>query len=94
MQYKITDYTKKQADKLGLEVKPSTKKYKKIDVYKDNKLLGSVGDTRYQDYGLLLQNTNNKKSYADFRRRLYKIRHSNDSKNKYSNGWLASNLLW
>lgn len=35
--YNITDYTRKQSKKLGVTVKPSTNKTKKIDVYKKNK---------------------------------------------------------
>ena len=35
--YRITDYTKKQAKRLGLVVKPSSVEGKKIDVYKNNK---------------------------------------------------------
>ena len=37
MPYAITNYTYKQAKKLGLQVKPSTNKTKKIDVYKNGK---------------------------------------------------------
>jgi hypothetical protein len=89
--YKITDYTKQQADKYNLTVKPSKKKNKKIDVYRDEKLIGSVGAKGYADYPTYIKTKG--KSYADERRRLYKQRHSYD-KPKYSNGWLAYNLLW
>jgi hypothetical protein len=105
--YKITDYTKQQADKYNLTVKPSKKKNKKIDVYargpavglsarKDEKLIGSVGSIKqngkpYNDYPTYIKTKG--KSYADERRRLYKQRHSYD-KPKHSNGWLAYNLLW
>ena len=41
--YEITDYTKKKAKQLGVEVKPSLDPQKKIDVYKVNKKLVSIG---------------------------------------------------
>ena len=46
MGYRITDYTKQQAKKLGVEVKPSKTKGKKIDVFKKVKKVASVGAMR------------------------------------------------
>ena len=43
MSYKILPHTFKQSKLLGVEVKPSTKKGKKIDVYKDGNIVASVG---------------------------------------------------
>ena len=37
--YSITDYSYAQAKKLGVQIKPSLKKSKKIDVIKDNKIM-------------------------------------------------------
>jgi len=73
MSYKILPYTFKQAKAIGVEVKPSTKKNKKLDVYKAGKLIGSVGAIGYKDYPTYLDEKG--KEYADERRRLYKIRH-------------------
>jgi len=92
MSYKILPYTFKQAKAIGVEVKPSTKKNKKIDVYKDGKLIGSVGAIGYSDYPHYLADKG--KEYADERKRLYKIRHKKDIANVGSNGWLADKLLW
>ena len=41
--YHITNYTYKQAKKLGVQVKQSTNKTKKIDVFKKNKKIASIG---------------------------------------------------
>ena len=41
MPYSIKQYTYDQAKKLGVQVKPSTVKSKKIDVYKDDKKVAS-----------------------------------------------------
>lgn len=92
MSYKILPYTLKQAKSIGVDVKPSTKAGKKIDVYKNGKLIGSVGAIGYMDYPNYLADKG--KEYADERRRLYKIRHRKDIADVGSNGWLADKLLW
>ena len=90
MNYQITEYTKQKAKKLGVDVKPSTKKNKKIDVFKKGEKIASVGAIGYNDYPTWLKLKG--KDYADERRRLYKIRHKND---RFSgNGKMADNLLW
>ena len=35
--YEITEYSKLQAKKLGVQIKPSTRKGKKLDVFENNK---------------------------------------------------------
>lgn len=88
--YSITPWTHKQARKLGLEVKPSRREGKKIDVYRDGRRIGSVGAKGYGDYGVYLKEEG--KEYADERRRLYHKRHTEGKKD--SKAWLAWNLLW
>uniref|UniRef100_A0A6C0HSI3 Uncharacterized protein n=1 Tax=viral metagenome TaxID=1070528 RepID=A0A6C0HSI3_9ZZZZ len=89
--YKITQYTYNKAKKIGVTVKPSTLKNKKIDVYRNKKKIASVGAygmndyPTYKKYGL---------AYANKRRSLYKIRHQKDRMKRWSNGWLADQLLW
>jgi hypothetical protein len=90
--YKITPHTYKEASKYGVEVKPSTKAGKKIDVFKNGKLITSVGATGYLDYGTYILEKG--KEYADTRRALYKIRHKKDLSIIGSNGWWANALLW
>lgn len=90
--YDITDYTKKKAKELGVIVKPSTNKKKKIDVFKKDKKIASVGAIGYKDYPTYIIEKG--KSYADSRRRLYKVRHNKDRKQVGSNGWWSDNLLW
>lgn len=101
--YVITQYTKDKAKKLGFTIKPSNKKTKKIDVYKNKKFIASVGGKGCKDYptylklekqGKVVKGTANKKRIN------YKKRHQNDRLNKftkdgkYSRGWLADQLLW
>lgn len=92
MSYKILPYTLKQAKSIGVDVKPSTKAGKKIDVYKDGKLVASVGAIGYLDYPSYLAEKG--KEYADERKRLYKLRHKKDIEKVRSNGWYADKLLW
>jgi hypothetical protein len=92
MNYKITSYTKNKAEKLGVVVKPSKVKDKKIDVFKSGKKIASIGAKGYKDYPTYLKTKG--KEYADERRRLYKIRHNKDRLVKNSNGYYADKLLW
>lgn len=92
MSYKITDYTMQQAAKLGVTVKPSTNKKKKIDVFKNGEKVASVGAKGYSDYPTYMKT--NGKEFAEERRRLYKIRHEKDRKEKGSQGFYADRLLW
>lgn len=88
----ISQYTKDQAKKLGVTVKPATNKKKKLDVFKDDKKIASVGAAGYGDYPTYLSTRG--KTYADERRRLYKIRHEKDRNVIGSNGYFADKLLW
>ena len=90
--YVITQYTYKKAKKLGLQVKPSNNKTKKIDIFKNNKKIASVGANGMNDYPTYIKKRGIK--YAKTRRRLYRKRHEIDRHVKWSNGWLADKLLW
>ena len=92
MVYQIKPYSYEQAKKLNVEIKPSTRKDKKIDVYKDNKYICSIGDINYYDYPTYIQN--NGITYANERRKLYKIRHNKDRNIKNSSGYFADKILW
>jgi hypothetical protein len=92
MKYIITSYTKKKAKKLKVDIKLSTNKSKKIDVFKNGKKVASIGATGYGDYGTFLRLYG--KKYAENRRRLYRLRHKKNRVIKNSNGWYSDNLLW
>ena len=63
MPYRIKAYTKTQAKKLGVSVKPSKVKGKKIDVFKNGKKIASVGAIGYNDYPTYKEKKG--KKYAD-----------------------------
>jgi hypothetical protein len=90
--YNITNYTRKQARKIGVIVKQSRKKDKKIDIFRKDKLIASVGANGMNDFPTYIKKRGFK--YAKTRRRLYKMRHEKDRHEKWTNGWLADKLLW
>ena len=90
MSYKITDYSYKQAKKLNVQIRPSVYKNKKIDVFKNDVKIASIGDNRYKDYPQYLEEKG--KKYADSRKKLYRLRHKKDIDK--GNGFYANKILW
>ena len=90
--YQITNYTKDQARKLNVIVKPSTRKGKKIDVVKNGVVISSIGAIGYSDYPTYIKSHG--LEYANNRRKLYKIRHEKDRHVVNSTGYYADKLLW
>jgi hypothetical protein len=86
--YTILPYTFAAAKKIGVTVKPSTVKGKKIDVFKDGAKIASIGALGYLDYPHYVKEKG--KAYADERRRLYHIRHTKNSIGEQ----LSLKLLW
>jgi len=95
--YPITKYSFDQAKKIGVTIKPSTLKNKKIDIFKDGKKIASVGGVKkdgsyYKDYPTYIKTEGKEK--ADKRRRLYKIRHNKTRLIKGTNSYYADKILW
>ena len=98
LKYSIKPYTITKANALGVKVKPSTRKNKKLDVY-DNKgeYLVSVGAKGYSDYPTYMELEAlgvYKHGHAKKRRTLYKKRHNRDRGVIGSAGYYADKLLW
>jgi hypothetical protein len=96
MSYKIHDYSYNQAKKIGVEIKPSKRKAKKIDVYKNGKKVASIGAIGYKDYptyqaaekkGLVPKGTAKKKQKAYKARHIYR-------KLKNTPAYYADKILW
>jgi len=85
MTYRITDYSRNQARKLGVSIRLSSNPKKKLDVYKNGVKVASIGAIGYSDFAT----TGDKE-----RRRLYRIRHKGEDKRVGSNGYYAWFLLW
>lgn len=92
MVYTISEYSKKQAKKLGVEIFVSSNPKKKIDVFKDGEKIASIGAIGYKDYGTYLKEKG--KAYADDRQRLYRLRHKGEEKVIGSPGYWALKILW
>jgi hypothetical protein len=97
MAYKITDYTRSRAKSLGVTVRQSRTKGKKIDVLKNGVKVAAVGALGYADYPTFMQMENAgsiPKGTAKRRRLAYKSRHAKDRKVRGSAGYYADQLLW
>lgn len=95
--YHITKYTHRRAKQIGVKVKQSTNPTKKIDVYRKDKKVASIGARGMNDFPTYLlkysgQKDGRKKALT--RRKLYRIRHERDRHKKWSRGWLSDQLLW
>ena len=92
LHYEIQQYSIDQAKKYGYTIKLSTNKKKKLDVYRDNVKLCSIGDSQYKDFPTYIEERG--LDYARVRRALYHNRHKKDIEKKGSPGYLSSILLW
>jgi hypothetical protein len=91
--YEITQYSKDQAKKLGVMIKPSTRKNKKIDVFDKNlEYITSIGDNRYKDFPTYKKEKG--EEYANKRREAYKKRHEKDRHTRGTAGYYADKILW
>lgn len=95
--YRIFNAQRIAARKLGVTIRPSSSKGKKIDVYKNGFKVASIGDIRYKDFWMYKRDERNgkyPKGYAEERRQLYKIRHNQSCIIKNSPGYYACEILW
>ena len=90
--YRIKNLQYKKAKSLGVEIEPSTKKGKKIDVFKNGKKVASIGAKGYNDYATYIEKKGI--NYANVRKKLYKIRHKKDRMVVGSAGYYADKILW
>ena len=91
MSYKILQQQKTAARKLGVTIKPSTVKGKKIDVYKNGEKVASIGAMRYGDYWTYYQSD---RYLARPKRESYKARHAGEQNKIGSPGYYAWYILW
>jgi len=98
MSYKIKKYSYDQAKKLGVTIKPSKNKGKKIDVFnKEGEKLASVGALGMNDYPTFMEKEKKgqvPEGTANKRRKAYKTRHESDRHKRGSNGFFADKILW
>ena len=92
MVYTITSYSRKQAKKIGVTIKKSKVKGKKIAIFKKGKKVADVGALGYKDFPTYTKTKG--KVYANKRRKLYKIRHQKTRTKKGSRSYYADKILW
>ena len=92
MPYIITDYTLKRAEQMKVTVQLSQQKNKKIDVFKNEVKIATLGDSRYKDFPTYVIEKG--LEFANKGKRLYYIRHKKDIEKLNSNGFYAAKLLW
>ena len=96
------DRVKELNEKLGSEIysiKKSKTKFKKIDIYRYNEKIASIGAIKkngvpYLDYPSYIETMGQK--YADRRRKLYYARHTEPDviDGEVSNEWFSKWILW
>ena len=89
--YDISDRSYKIAQKLKLTIKPSVNKNKKIDVYKNDEFIKSIGAINYKDYHIYLKID---KDLAEKHRKSYIARHKKGILRGDLGEILSLKLLW
>ena len=92
MSYQIKPKQRANAKRLGVIIKPSTNSKKKIDVYKNDKKIASIGASSYNDYASYINEKG--KEFADKRRTAYRARHKGEQLKIGSPGYYAWFILW
>lgn len=90
--YEILPYSYKAAKELGVSIKPSLLVNKKIDVFKNDKKIASIGEKGMMDYPNWIEQKG--KDYANERRRLYKLRHERTRHRVNTPSYFADRILW
>lgn len=94
--FQISDYHRRKARRLGVNINYSKTKGKKLDVFNDGKKVASIGAGGYWDFISYLkaeQEGRFPKGHAEKRRKLYKMRHKDENK-PGTPGYYALNILW
>lgn len=95
MSYTIKQLQRDKAKAIGVSIKPSKVKGKKVDVYKNDKKVASVGAINYNDYATYINKIGKKE--ADKKRKNYLKRHAKEPKmkdGKRTNSYYADKILW
>ena len=95
--YRIKAGQREAARRLGVAIRPSTTKGKKIDVFKHGLKIASIGAEGYDDFWIYVQKEKAgrvPKGTAEERRRLYKIRHADECVATGTPGYYACRILW
>jgi len=95
--YKIKTGQRDAARRLGVVIRPSNNKGKKIDVYKHGFKIASIGAQGYDDFWTYVKKERKRTvppGTANKRRELYKIRHAAECAAVGTPGYYACKILW
>jgi len=82
----------RNAKQIGVEIKPSKVKGKKLDVYLEGDKVASIGAIEYDDYRSYIKEEG--LDFANNRRRLYRIRHEKNRGKVGTPSFYADKILW
>lgn len=91
MSYKILPQQKNAAKKLGVTIKPSEVKGKKIAVFKNGEKVADIGAIGYGDYWTYYEKDI---YFAAAKRKAYQARHKGEQNKIGSPGYYAWYILW
>ena len=92
MTYLITNYHKNNAKDLGVSIKRSNAKGKKIEVVLPDKKIKQIGAKGYEDYQLYKKKEGNQ--VANEKRDAYRARHKCHNAKRFTAQHLACEILW
>ena len=90
--YKIYKAQFNNAKKLGVNIKPSENKHKKVDVLLVDKKIASIGSIRYGDYHTFIKTKG--REFAEKRKAAYLARHAKTLSIVGSPSYYAAKILW
>jgi len=92
MPYQIKANQRKRAAAIGVTIKPSNNKGKKLDVFKNDKKVASIGALGMSDFETYRKTKGNE--FANKRRKAYKARHGKNASKVGTPAYFASKILW
>ena len=92
MSYRITSRQRSAAKRLGVQIKPSTVKGKKLDVFKGDKKVASIGALGMKDFDLWRKSDGIEKARA--RQKAFKSRFQKQRIKVGTPAYYADQILW
>ena len=92
MAYQIKAKQRANAKAIGVSIKPSKNKGKKLDVFKGDKKVASIGALGMGDYQTFIKEKG--LEFANKRRKAYKSRHQKTRTKVGTPSYYADKILW
>ena len=92
MSYQIKPAQRSRAKAIGVSIKPSKNKGKKLDVFKGDKKVASIGALGMGDFETFKKQKGSE--FANKRRKAYKARHQKTRTKAGTPSYYADKILW